>query len=338
MALNYVYPSQQTLEAIEQDLLPVLTAADPIFGEFPIDETNDTVLRWEQMDNYRGLQAIRGYNNELPKVARVGAKGFLMSPGVFGEHQTIDEQELTERRRLGSFTDRIDVTDLVRQIEEHLMTREIDRIRTILWTLVTTGTFSISTKDGVIEKTDTFPIQTFTSSPAWSTLASATPLADLRTVKLLARGHSVSFGNKAHLYINQTQANYLLENLNAGDLYGRRGTAGSTFNTMADDNRIFFENDLPQIVVYDEGYYDELGVFQLFIPTGKGVLIGGRPNGRPVGNYRMTYNANGNAPGSFMRVVDTGPETPSPRKVIVERGHNGGPVIFFPSAVVLLNI
>lgn len=338
MALSYVYPSQQTLEEIEQDLLPVLTLQDPAFQYFPISETMDTVLRFEQLDNYRGLAAIRGYDGALPKVSRVGAKGYLMSPGVFGEHQTLDEQELTERRRLGSFTDRIDVSDLVRMSQEHLLQREIDRIRLILWTLITTGTFSLSTEDGVVAKTDTFPIQTFTASPAWSTVATATPLADLRTMKLLARGHSVSFGNKSVLFMNATQVNYMLENTNANDIFGRRNNLGATFNALGDDNKIFFENDLPQVQVYDEGYYDAKGVFQLFIPTGKAVLIGQRPNGQPVGNYRMTFNANGETSGGITRVVDSGPTTPSPRKIIVERLHNGGPVIYFPSAVVSCNL
>jgi hypothetical protein len=335
---TYVYPTRQTLEKIEQDLLPVLTTdADPIFGAFPIQSSMDDVLRWEQEDNYRGLQQIRGLNGEPSKIARVGAKGYLMEPGVYGEKAQIDERELTKRRQVGSFTNRVDVTDLVREIQEQMITREFARVRQVLWTLATAGTFSVSNKDGVLMQTDTFPIQTFTASNAWSVLASSTPLADLRAVKLLARGHSVAFNAAARGYANQVTVNNMLANTNSADLAGRRGSAGSTFNSLTNDNTIFTDNALPQIEVMDDGYFDDNGTFQLFIPNGKVVVIGIRPNGRPVGAYRMTYNVTNNGGGSYMFVDDSRGEDVPPQ-IVVQRGHNGGPVIWFPSAIVVMNV
>lgn len=337
MATSYIYPTAQKMELIEQDLLPVLQPDDPIFEMFPVTEDTDDVLRWEQEDNFRGLQQIRGVNGDPPKVARVGAKGYLMEPGVYGEHESIDERELQKRRKLGTFGDQVDVSDLVLGIQNHLITREFARVRQILWTLLTSGTFSVSTKDGVVAQTDTFPIQTYTAGTAWSTASTSTPLADLRAAKLLGRGHSVAFNQKARAFANQVTVNNMLANTNAADLGGRRGNMGATLNSLVGDNTIYMENALPQVEVMDDGYYDDYGAFQQFIPNAKVVVVGVRPNGRPVGEYRKTYNVNTNGGGSYMKVVDN-MDRDVPREIVVHRGHNGGPVIMFPSAIIVMSV
>jgi hypothetical protein len=91
-------------------------------------------------------------------------------------------------------------------------------------------------------------------------------------------------------------------------------------------------------VIYDEGYLDEAGVFTLYIPNGKAVLIGSRRDGQPVGEYRMTRNANnpGISPGAYTKVVDDPDDVP--RSVEVHDGHNGGPVLYFPSAIVVVTL
>lgn len=333
---EYVYPSVQRLQQIEQDLLPTLIAADPIFDIFPIEDDDDDVLRWEQIDNYKGLQQIRGLNGDPPRVVRTGAKSYLASPGVFGEQVNVDERELTKRRRFGSFDQRIDVSDLVRQQQDFLLTRELDRMRYIGWTLAVTGAITVLNADGVTMYTDAFPLQTYTATTTWATKATATPLLDLRAIKLLARGHSVDFGSRAVLYVNQTTANNLLGNTNAGDLFGRRGMYGATLNSLASDNSILLENGLPQIEVYEGGYYNDAGKFTLFIPDNVGVLVGQRPGGVPVGNYRRTWNAVNKGSGSYMKIVEDDDDVPP--RITLHRGHNGGIVVKFPSALVVLSL
>lgn len=334
--MDYQYPTVQRLQQIEQDLLPSLIAGDPIFDLFPIMDDTDDVLRWEQRDNYKGLQQIRGLNGDPPKVVHTGGKGYIAQPGVFGEQYNIDERELTKRRKDGTFDQHADITDLVRLGQDFLLGRELDRMRYVGWTLATTGTISIANADGVILYADTFPLQTFTASVSWATLATATPLADLRSVKLLQRGHSVDFGSRAILYVNQTTANNLMNNQNASDLFGRRGMYGATFNSLANDNSVLLENGLPQIEVYDAGYYNDAGVFTLYIPNNTGILAGMRPNGQPVGEYRRTYNATNNGGGSYMKVVQDQNDVPA--RVTIHRGHNGGVVVFFPSALVVMHL
>lgn len=333
---TYVYPTSARLMEIEQDLLPRLTNDDPIFQLFPIVSEDDDLLRWEQRDNYLGLQQVRGLNGQAPRVARVGAKGYIAQPGVYGEFVVIDEREITKRRRLGTFGEPIDISSLVLEGQEQLLQRRIDRMRQILWTLAATGTFSVSNASGVVMHTDTYPVQTYNAT-TWATIATATPLVDFRAVKLLARGHSVSFGRKARAFANAATVNNLLGNTNASDIGGKRVANGATFNSLQDYNRILLDNDLPQVEEYDEGYLDDSGAFTLFVPDGKVVVVGARGNGAPVGQYRQTRNASnpGAAPGPYMDVIES--EKP-PKEVEVHDGHNGGPVIFYPSAVVIMDV
>jgi hypothetical protein len=53
----------------------------------------------------------------------------------------------------------------------------------------------------------------------------------------------------------------------------------------------------------------------------------------------MTRNANnpGMAPGRYQKIIDRG-ENEVPRKIEVHRGHNGGPVIYFPGSIVAMTI
>jgi hypothetical protein len=336
---TFTFPSPLELKQVEQDLLPVLTQDDPVFDEFPLVEVNAHRLRWEQMDNYTGLQSVRGMNGQPGRVNRVGAKAYDMEPGVYGDFTVIDEKELTERRALGQFDQFVPLNDLVAMAQQHLLVRRFDRIRQVLWAMLTTGTFSVAKPSGEILHTDVFPLQTASAGTAWSNLTASTPIADLRSAVLKYRGRSVDFGRGSKLYVNKGTVNNLLLNTNAADIGRVRTDYGATVNTLANLNAILAANDLPEIVPYDRGYLNEAGTFTLFIPDGKGVIVGRRTNGAKLGEYRMTRNAeNPNVePGPYTRVIDRG-ELQVPRTVEVHDGHNGGPVVYFPGAVISLSL
>lgn len=342
--VSYTYPEQLALKEIEQIKLPLLTDDDEVFDEFPMVEEKDWRLRWEQRDNYIGLQQVRGLDGAPQRVIKTGANAYDYEPGVYGEYEMIDEKELTTRRELGSWETPVSLDDIVGSYQTKLLGRRIDRIRYIIWTLLTTGTFAIAKDDGTIEHTDTFPLKTYTGAFTWSNTSQATPFADLRGAVLLQRGQSVDFGAGGKCYMNQVWINNLLENTNSNDVYGKRLNYGTTINSLADINQINKANNLPEIVPYDKGYLtdaggDNPGTFTPFIPNAVGVLVGKRTNGARVGEYRLTRNANNprNEPGPYTRVIDRG-EDHIPRRVEVHDGHNGGPVIYFPGAVCILTI
>lgn len=336
MSLTVTFPNNNELMQIAQDKLPNLTADREIFKILPMRDHTSALLIWDQKDNYLGLQQVRGLNGEPGKVKRVGAKRYIMEPGVYGEFIPIDELEITLRRPLGTYNGAIPIDDLVLEAQDQLLSRRIDRIEYIGWKLLTTGTFSVAAPNGAVIHTDTFALQTASAAVAWGTSATATPLKDFRAVQLLARGHSVSFGPTARAYLNQVTFNKLIANTNANDLFGRKLTF-ATINTVADVNALLAAEGLPQIVIYDHGYLDDSGTFQPWIANDKVVVIGQRPGNQDLGEYRMTRNANnpGAAPGAYMKVIDKVDEVP--RNIEVHDGHNGGPVIWFPSAIIVLS-
>lgn len=348
---TFTYPSSAELIEIAQDKMPRLIQDRPIFDLMPIASQDENVLLWEQMDNFQGLQQVRGLNGAPQRVKKTGVNRYSMVPGAYGEYEPIDETEITTRRRIGQFGTPVDISDLVMYTQDKLLLRRLDRIELMGWTLLLTGTFSVANADGTVTHTDTFPVQSFSASTPWSTWATATPMQDLRTIQLKSRGHSVNFGRKAKCFVNRKTGNDILSNSNATDLYGRRtgqaaGPAlppGGTLNTLKDVNAVLLDQDLPEIVIYDEGYLSDgtdgnaAGSFQLFIPNGEAVVVGVRPAGQTIAQFRYTRNANNPdaGPGAYMRVIDKG-EIQIPRSVEVHDGFNGGPVIFFPSGIVKL--
>lgn len=335
---DLIYPTSATLTTVAQTKIARLAQNRAGFTIMPMVNVDAATVQWEQLDNYVGLQNVRGINGEPTRVKKVGFKTYRMAPGIYGEFVRLDEKELTERRAIGDPLRPVNVTDLVGMAQDNLLQRRLDRIELIIWTLLLTGTFSVADPSGTIIHTDSFTLQSFAAGTPWSTVATATPLANLRTIQLLSRGYSVNFGAGARLYVNRTTANNLANNQNSADIYGRRTAGLASPNSLSDMNTIFMGEDLPQIVIYDETYIDDAGAVQLFIPNGQGVLVGVRPAGQTVGQYQMTRNTNNPnmRPGAYMKVIDRG-ETEVPRSIDVHDGHNGGPALFYPSALVKLS-
>jgi hypothetical protein len=333
---TFTFQRPYELREIERDLLPRLIADREIFTVFPTENSDNTYLVWRQRDNFKGLQQLRGANGAPPRVMQLGGNEYIYRPGVYGEFEALDEVQLTERRNFSLATGQpVSLDDLVAEIQLQLLVRRLDRIELIVWNLLTTGTFSVATPGGAIIHTDSYTFQSFTASPTWGTFATATPLADLRTIQLKARGHSVRFDSSAQMFMNQLTVNNMLNNQNNNDLFGKRQGGFGTLNSLPQINQLLTGDNLPTITPYEGGYYDESATFHMFIPDTQGVLVGRRPGNTPVGEYRFTRNASnpGFAPGPYSVVIDHGPQK-VPRDIEVHDGHNGGPVAFYPSAVV----
>lgn len=340
---TYLYPTARELMELGPALMANETLNDPLLGRvFPIVNTTAPMLQWNVEDDDLGLQQLRGLDGGPVSVQRIGKTGYVSEPGYFGEFETITERELTLRG--GSFMGpaTVDISDLVVAGYRQLRKREVTRIRQIGWTLLTTGTFSVSGKEGTITHGDTFALQTSTGSD-WSTASSATPLADFRVVQQLGSEHGVNFGANSVAVMNRVTANRMLANTNAADLGGRRTLGGGTVNSLNGVNPIIQGEDLPQIVVLDDGYKNDSGTFTKFIADDKVVVIGTRNAGDRIGEYRMTRNLNtpsGTGHYEFIKDYAAGINAPKevPPKIEIHGGHNGGPVIFRPKAVVILSV
>ena len=337
--IQFPLPTSADLREVEQVLLPVVRADDPIFSVFPDEYTEEMVLMWEQEDDYVGLQNVRGLGGKPSRVASVGFRQFTQRPGVYGEYMTLEEAELTKRRRMASFGVPMKISDMIAKKQLQLLVRRVNRQRKMLWDLALYGLFSVIDPRGVVVHTDGYTPQTYSASVSWSDHANSTPLADLRAIQLLSRGQSVDFGASATVQVNRTQANHAIANTNLNDLGGKRLTGLTPANSMNAINTILSGEGLPQLQVFDDGYKDESNTFQLFIPGSKGLMIGKRTSGTPIGGFRYTLNVNAEngEPGTYMRVIDRS-TTEVPAEIEVHDGFNGGPVIYFPGSLVSLNL
>ena len=337
MATSVVYPNNRVLRQIAAIKAPNLEQQRMIFSILPIETLDSHTLEWEQEDDYTGLQQVRGLNGQPPRVQHVGAKRYIAEPGVYGEHMVIDEQEITRRRQYGSLGDApVDVGDLVMRRQDRLLARRLDRIEMLGWLLLTTGTFAVSAANGAILHTDTYTLNTYTAAIAWSNSATAVPIANFRDVQLLSRGRGVSFGANARALMNRVTLNRLLTNTNANDMGQRRTTVQLNLD---ETNKILLGEGLPQLEVYDDGYKNDANTFVPYIGDAKVLIVGVRTDGGRIGNYLMTRNANnpGSAPGAYQKIVDKG-DNAVPREVEVHDGHNGGAVLYYPSAMVIMNV
>lgn len=339
---TYVYPTSAQLTATDPVHVANMAFDDPIFRQFPITPSNAAELFWDQRDDYKGLMQFRGYDGEPKLVQRVGGKRYRATPGVFGEKTLVNEEEMTRRAAYGTWASVVNVTDLVEESRMQLLHRQINRMSWTLWTLAAQGEYVITDESGGIVDFGGYSPQIYSASVAWSNHGSATPMADLRAIKLLGRGKGTQFNSNAVAMMNQGTANHLFANTNANDLAGKRTTGLQSVTGLVQTNQIFRDEDLPQLVVHDGGYIDDAGTFQTFIPDDIVVVFGVRPNGARLGEYRYTINRvnpSGLAQ-PYARTVAVGMadnEAPPPR-IEVHRGFNGGPVVYFPGSIVVMKV
>jgi hypothetical protein len=339
---TYTYPNDTELMAVESSKVEALTEGDPLETFMPTVAVDAFDLRWTVDGFAGGLQQLRGLNGDPTYVARVGASDYIMRPGVYGEYMTVDEEEMTRRAQRflpGIVGGRVDITDLVMKLQDQLLARRLRTTRYIRTTLFMTGTFAIADKKGTggYRHTDTYSVQTYDAT-TWATVATATPIADLRAVKLLGLGLNADFGGGAMALMNSVTFNALIGNTNTADLGGQKTTTLSPLISATQFNTIMLAADLPQIRVWDDGYYNTAGTFARYVPTGKVAVISRPAAEGPVGQYRMCWQAVTEAAGPYQFVNDRRNERRVPPIIEVHDGHSGGPVMLRPWEVVVMDV
>lgn len=147
-----------------------------------------------------------------------------------------------------------------------------------------------------------------TASPLWSSIATADPLTDIDTWKLLFRGTGA---RPSGILVNQKTDNYLKQNAKIRELlkttYGRDLIA-------ADSLAFIVKQQLGGLSyeVYDGGYIDDAGTFQPFIPDNVCIIVGQSMTGTMMDlvtspdNYEDIFNGQ---PGKFAlsKMIDADP-------------------------------
>lgn len=355
MSIVFTYPSAFEMYQINADLIERGAAGRIGLQLFPEKNTNTFEVRWFQKDNAYGLMAMRGVDGRPSAVQRLGTNEFFHKPGVYGEYTTITEGELLQRATEMNVNQRMDITALTTDSQRLLAQRQEDRKEANVWNLLSTGSLNINMNgpNGPVVYSVTYPIQTYIAPISWSSLSTATPIANLQTVQQLQVGHGASFQSGAKMYMNQQTANLLINNSNASDFGGRRDMFGATLNSAEQFSDYFQAQNLPEIVVYDQGYQNQplsgpetnpSIQFTKFIPYRTVIVVGVRPNNEPLGHIQQCPSMNNpNAaagPYAYVKNFGVGINAPmeTPARLEIHAGWNGGIALEFPSAFVAMSV
>lgn len=343
MAAIYRTQNQATLITIANDLVTSMTQNNPIFDIFPIVERRATRLRWRIKDNYRGLMKLRGAGGEPTRVNPVGEKVYEERPGVFGEFSTLDEIDLMDLARgiPKDFSIDVDVKSEIGDRLKQLMERQMNRIRQMAWAGALTGNVQIPLPGGGIGYSMQYTPLTYAPTVLWSNPATSTPLKDLQGLQVaFGRGTSNNYGGMAQVYGNSKTLQFMFNNTNVNDFGGVKGTGGGTLYGMSGYESMRLGRGIGALNIWDEGYLDDSGAFQLDIPDGKLLIVGARPNGEKAGEISMTYNAVSDAPGAYAQVHDftQGDRKSIPPRIEVHAGFNGGQIIERPTMLLVATV
>jgi len=330
-----------TVRGIAQLYLPRAMESRELLKLLPFHKVDEVDLFYERRGLATGLQAARGLGGTTSPVKKPGTDQFRVSPGYYGDHYTITEEELVKLRDAGAWDKFENYDKQSARAAEHLTNRYLDRCENSIAQLLMSGSFTAVNALGQVYDQQVYSVPQYTPSTLFSDLANSQPLNYIRdlipTLELLV---SVDF-RKGFMLMSRPTLNLLLKNQNAADLNGRRLNYGNTVNNVEDFNDLLVSNDLPKVKVYDKGYYSDppgsSPTKNRFLTNGKIVLVGDREDGAPMGEYRLTRAAQNerSAPGEWYQVEDRRDRDPC--QVIIRSGHNGGPALFMPECVATIN-
>jgi hypothetical protein len=349
--LMYQFPTNLQLDILTQEYI---IQREQFIGAqiVPLMEVGVQRVRWDERDKERGMTAPHAMDSD-PKIdKRPGSTLREYAPIPFKESDLIKESEILQARELGTLANVVNLDRMVALTMKARMDKTFIRAEWLTWKMLTGG-FSIA--ENGVTVAETFPVQTYPTAKKWSNNDTAIPLKDFNAIKLLFRGTGAS-AKGARAYLNQTTMNTLLENTNDKDIHGLRSKnfVSPTFD-LDQVNTILGDRGLPELVVYDEGFYDDNLNFTTFIPDGMVVIVGKRQMGQVVANFISTPTihrvANGlPAAGFFSFIEINGGPNNGAISVDVGRlgqaanpnikltgGVYGGPVLWYPKSIVVMD-
>lgn len=335
-------PTASEVMELQMELFPRYLEGRVGLDIMPFKETDLPSIVLHQPDIFKGLQAFRGLGKPTQSVpARYNPYGTFchVEPGYYGEHDELGEEIMTKWASAGSCNQIFDTTNYVTMIQQRLLERRANRIEYNIWQTLAFGRYTALNQAGQVIHEAQFNTQNISAAVPWTNFLGSFPLRDFRAIQLLSRGTSARFDSCAKAYMNRETANLLMSNTNPNDV-GRVGlSACCTFMSIGQINQQFEAQGLPQVVIYDEGFIDDSGNFNTYIPYGYVIVVGCRPNNVPIGNFWLTRNAVGCTvtSGFWQKLVDTC-DREVPRRLIIYDGFNGSPALEYPRAVVQLRV
>lgn len=348
--ITYRFPTPVSLQEVVQEYS---IEREKLLGIklFPMVPRDTQLIEWDELDFEFGMTAAHNMNSD-PKIGvRPGSKTHSYSPLFFKETDVLKESDLLMPRAMGTLSGVVDINADIARIAKARVDKNFLRLDWLAWQTLK-GRLQYNENGVVVD--ETFSVQTQNALVDWDEAATATPIKDFQAMALRGRGLGVSFKEGAIAYMNQTTANWLVNNRNDDDLWGyrNRDSINATYS-IADVNKIFVAQFCPTVVVHDEGYYDSNKNFQMALADGEVIVVGKRPAGETVGDILLTPSLHhaamaaqgGDGRGFFSIIEVNGQANPGTvtlaelgghknPKVEITGGFYGGPRLLYPKSVI----
>lgn len=241
-----------------------------------------------------GMTPATEPNDESPIRAKQKVDHLNFENQEWREKKVIDRAKIQKLRAPGTNLERLWAEEYMTDSMVELNQRLETRLEWLRWQVLT-GSLVIPATTNMPARTINYNVpaqQKPTAGTLWSTTASANPLVDIDNWKLLFRGTGA---RPVRIIVNQKVDTYLKQNnaiqLLVRNFYGRDLVTGDTLN-----NLISQQLDGLQYEVYDQGYLDDNGNFNPFIPDNACLIIGEGTTGNMMdlisspNNYADMFN------------------------------------------------
>jgi hypothetical protein len=312
---------------------------------FPIVNTNEYKLQIEQKQMFFGLQQPRAMDGAAFPAKRPGFSVREFDPAPFTDRHPITESNMILERDAGNWMEYMGRAGIMSDIVQQAKEAQYNRMEKNIFDALTSGTIEVRGADGKIYQRRIYEIKKFATPPGsgFDNLSAGYPYRWLtETLETAVLGVSVKF-DEGLIMGNRKTVNWIINNANAADFFGRRLKFGQTPNGLDELNDLLDTRDLPKLGIYNEGYYSsqttlpDATKFTKYLADGQMIWKGKREDGDSEGEYRVCRHASGDdGKGEYVLVNDMRNRTPP--QVDIEYGHNGGVCIYHPYAYLSLTV
>jgi len=353
--ITYRFPTNVSLTEVVQEYT---IQRDKLVGNklLPMRPRDTQFIEWDELDYEAGMTAPHNMNVDPRVSGRPGQKTHRFAPLFFKETDVLKESDMLMPRMAGTLGGVLDLSAEIARISKARVDKNFLRLEWLIWQ---TLKGHLQYNENGVRVDETFGVQTQNALVDWDEFATATIIKDFQVMALRGRGLGVSFKAGATAYMNQTTANWAVNNRNDNDLWGyrNRDSVNATYS-ISDVNKILVAQSCPTIEVHDEGYYDSDGNFKLSLADGEVVVVGKRAAGETVGDVILTPSLHdaamaaaggGGAQHGFFSIIEVngqanpgvvtiaelgGHKNP---KVEITGGFYGGPRLLYPKSVINFN-
>lgn len=315
----------------------------------PTQYINSNTIVTRRPDTFRGIQQLRGNFNIPPATtSNYNRYGTLCTyvPTYWGEYDAITEAEMAtvaEPSSAPCYAGMLDLRKAVALMQQDLTLRQLVRMEYNSARTVIQGQYTAIDKNGRVVDVQHYNINRRIEVPAWTDFANSWPLRFFTGLQQDYRGQSAArFSGPGVKYIlNSATLNVLYQNTNPYD-FGKLGaSACCILPTVSWYNEQLTARGLGTIIVNDNGWYDDAGSWNPFVPDGYVIVIGTRPDVKYPGSYYLTVVLNscleGPEQGMWMFYKDDCGEHMT-REVRVGMGHNGIVILTNPEMIIVAKV